>query len=311
MSRLPSCIALVRSRELYLSLLPLALFVSSCSSKVEIASFKIANAVEDDSKVQDVEQNTIRAVPFRMAQICQELEDEAKRVKIDEQTEFSVNAIISHVDASDCTEAVKKIEQLDELDLSYQSITDVAPLMGLPGNIKTLNLDGNLIADILPLAFTKIENLSLVNNSIKDLKPLESLDLKVLSVSGTAVASFLSNSVPSLINLSKIVVSGVDLSNMKFDLSKTEIAHFDCNFCQIRSLDHFLLPPDLIVLTLTNNGSIDLKKIGRYSQLKFLSLNGSKWGCRLCGSQPVIWFEEFGKFKSGVQSRQRLLGRFS
>jgi tetratricopeptide (TPR) repeat protein len=80
--------------------------------------------------------------------------------------------LMNKAKAKDCKSFERKLQGLEQLDLSYESISDISPLATLT-SLKVLDLSNNEINDLEPLSgLNKLRNVDVSNNDISDLNPI-------------------------------------------------------------------------------------------------------------------------------------------
>ncbi len=84
---------------------------------------------------------------------------------------------------------LENFTNLEELELSYQAVTDLSPLEGL-NKLTALSLDENPVADITPLAgMTNLQYLTISNCAAQDYSPLAKLvNLKFLRLDNSTIS---------------------------------------------------------------------------------------------------------------------------
>ncbi|HAX76201.1 MAG TPA: leucine-rich repeat domain-containing protein, partial [Cyanobacteria bacterium UBA11372] len=83
-----------------------------------------------------------------------------------EAAKHTVEVLLKYANTSDCYEADRILSNLTWLNLNYNQIADISPLIALT-NLTWLNLNYNQIADISPLiALTNLTWLDLNYNQI-------------------------------------------------------------------------------------------------------------------------------------------------
>ena len=156
--------------------------------------------------------------------------------------------------------ALAGLTELSDLYLSNNSISEIGALSALSsasampfGGISTLDLSGNSILDVGPLAGASIWNLDLSGNSISDLSPLSGLRVNALDLS--------ENSISNLGSLSGVSV-GNEHQKGRIDLSDNSIS-------DIQALSGMTL---VGTLDLSNNSISDIDPLSEI-------VKQFRWGC--------------------------------
>jgi Leucine-rich repeat (LRR) protein len=80
--------------------------------------------------------------------------------------------LMNKAKAKNCESFERKLQGLEQLDLSYGNISDISPLATLT-SLKVLDLSNNDINDLEPLSgLNKLRNVDVSNNNISDLNPI-------------------------------------------------------------------------------------------------------------------------------------------
>jgi len=141
---------------------------------------------------------------------------------------------------------------LEELDLSGNSIVDISPLASLT-NLQRLGLVGNEIADISPLAsLTNLQNLVLTRNSITDISPLASLtNLQGLVLAVNSITDI--SPLASLTNLDALGLTNNSIADISPLASLTNLKE----------------------LSLDNNSIVDISPLASLTKLQGLDLGSN------------------------------------
>jgi Leucine-rich repeat (LRR) protein len=93
--------------------------------------------------------------------------------------------LMNKAKAKNCESFERKLQGLEQLDLSYGNISDISPLATLT-SLKVLDLSNNDINDLEPLSgLNKLRNVDVSNNDISDLDPiLSAAQYDVINFSG-------------------------------------------------------------------------------------------------------------------------------
>lgn len=77
---------------------------------------------------------------------------------------------------------------LTYLDLSYNSISDISVVAGMPG-LMTFGIIGNQVSDLSPLADHRmLRNLNVASNDVSDISPLSGLELEVVGLNDNRIS---------------------------------------------------------------------------------------------------------------------------
>ena len=109
------------------------------------------------------------AQPKSFFQWCQQ------KSSVPAATRQTIDILLKKAGTQNCQQADSKLITLNEIDISYNQISDLRPLTALT-NLTSLSLSDNQISNLRPLtALTNLTSLSLSNNQISDLRPLAAL----------------------------------------------------------------------------------------------------------------------------------------
>ena len=118
----------------------------------------------------------------------------------------TAKAIVEATGKTTCANAWTAATELTKLDASGKAITDIGILMGLT-KLTNVNLSGNEIADVKPLANLKLTKLDLSGNKITDVSPLASITtLTSLNVAKNQVTDI--SSLSTLTALTELSANG-------------------------------------------------------------------------------------------------------
>ncbi len=152
------------------------------------------------------------------------------------------------------------LTQLEQLNLNNCHISDLTGLAGIGSSLTSLDLSGNEISDIRPLAsLTGLQTLLLSNNRISDISSLAGLtDLTRLDLSGNQVSNVCALSgLTSLtyLNLDSTALDDTGLSQIDWSaLSKLQTLHLADNYiADITPLKKIPTSASLVELDLSNN----------------------------------------------------------
>ena len=160
---------------------------------------------------------------------------------------------LKELDATDygirSLDGIQACENLTELTLWFNDITDITPLSNLK-QLKYLDLDNNNVADLSPLAkLAHLETLYASYNPITDLSPLSGIStLQLLFIDYVEVANW--GTVEQLTSLSKLSADGNGIKDVSL-FAKLEL---------------------LTVLYLASNAIVDVSPLGMLSNLEVLVL---------------------------------------
>lgn len=187
---------------------------------------------------------------------------------------------------------------LGHLLLAYQRIGDISPLRDL--SLQSLELVGNYVSDLTPLAGMKtLRSLNINNNPVADISSLASLQrLEELHMQQCNVTDI--SALASLPGLAYVDVAGIPCDDYTPLLSlpllsfaaisessaqdaavlsgSPAIRELIAVHCGITGLDGFQAMPALERLDLSENDLSDLSGIGRYQRLRSLALRNAPIG---------------------------------
>jgi Leucine-rich repeat (LRR) protein len=116
----------------------------------------------------------MRTRPLNFAQLC-----EQKNFALPE-TKHTIDVLLTMSKTKDCKTAWRKLDELEQLDLSHSQIRELSPLSRL-NNLRILDLSSNKIVDLQPLSSLQLDRLDVSNNNINDLEPVESSHIDIES----------------------------------------------------------------------------------------------------------------------------------
>ena len=152
------------------------------------------------------------------------------------------------------------LTSLEHLTIGWNYITDLSPLSGLT-NLTWLNLGGNAISDITPLAeLTALTELFLHSNQISDISPLE-----------------------RLVNLNTLWLTDNEVSDIAPLAELVNLTELDLQTNQISDLMPLAEFVDLQYLFLSNNQISDLTPLANIVNLHTLAL----WNNQISDISPL------------------------
>jgi Leucine-rich repeat (LRR) protein len=126
------------------------------SAEVKRLASKELSEIESDSKGK----------PLSLGKWCEQ------RDLLPLATAHTVDVLMQKAKTKDCGALERKLQGLEQLDLSRKSISDLSPLAALT-SLQVLNLSNNKINDLEPLSgLNKLRNVDVSNNDISDLDPI-------------------------------------------------------------------------------------------------------------------------------------------
>jgi len=153
---------------------------------------------------------------------------------------------------------IKYFKELKELYIVLNKIEDMYPLKDCT-KLKYLCLDSNEIKNIcIPDSFKDLEYLSLADNKINDISPLQS---EVLA------------------NLSKIILWSneiTDISDLEKLINREKITILNLNFNAISEISNFNEYKSLLTLNLKGNYIDNIENLSNLSTLTYLDLSDNK-----------------------------------
>lgn len=112
--------------------------------------------------------------PLNFAQLCEQKDFASPGTK------HTIEVLLTMSKTSDCQVARRKLEDLEQLDLSHRQINELTPLSRL-NNLRILDLSNNQITDLQPLSSLQLDRLDVSDNRIKDLEPVESSHIDIIA----------------------------------------------------------------------------------------------------------------------------------
>jgi len=176
---------------------------------------------------------------------------------------------------------ISKLEFLESLSLSGNSITELSPLSGLE-QLNFLQLSDNRISDISPLAqLSNLKTLYTDNNPIEDFTPLYGLSaLRTLSMKGVSITGIqlkeLEEALPNCNIFTDEVedaVVEITMGNVTF---KSDVTELDLRGQNIVDLSPLSLCTKLVKLDLRDNAIADISALVDLQELEWLCLWNNK-----------------------------------
>jgi len=166
----------------------------------------------------------------------------------------------------------KNLNQLSELNLRFNKITNIKPL-GYLTELNTLDLSRNQINDIKPLEnLTELKELYLGENQISDLKPLENLtDLNILKINRNQITN-----IEPLKNLTELNILSLyenkisDITPLK-NLTDLNTLYLYEN--KIRDINSLANLTELNILKLNRNQINNIKPLNNLTELNILDIS--------------------------------------
>ncbi len=153
-------------------------------------------------------------------------------------------------------------------------------------SLTELSLSDNKISDIKPLeSLTKLTELWLFKNRINDIKPLESLtNLADLNLSYNEISDI--KPLESLTNLTKLYLSDNEISDIKPLESLTNLDELWLSDNEISDIKPLESLTKLTLLNLINNRISDIKPLESLTNLTVLSLSRNPLASKTCPLKP-------------------------
>ncbi|MBG9455703.1 copper amine oxidase [Lysinibacillus sphaericus] len=189
--------------------------------------------------------------------------------------------------------------ELNFLDLSYNKIENIAPLSNL-WKLTDLYVGYNQIHDLTPLRVltTNLKSLSVNNNRITDIKPLETLfNLKALSLSNNKITDI--KPLEKLVDLTSLIIGSNNITDIKPLAGLVNLGTLNASDNNIKDIAPLSKLVDLIGLGLSSNQIYDLEPLRNMKRLVTLDLNNN----RIWNLEPIqdIKFSTSYEYESGVE----------
>lgn len=179
----------------------------------------------------------------------------------EESLKTTINALKKILSEEDCGNLYYKLisEEINELDLSSQNISDLRPIR----------------------QFKYIISFNLANNEIEDMTSLSHLTyLQKLDISNNKISN--TSSLTSLLKLKELYAQNNNISELKNIANLTQLEKLDLSSNKISSLEKIKNLLSVSSLNIANNLLTSLLPIKLWQNLSELSLNGNNIAADQC-----------------------------
>ena len=225
-------------------------YVSEEENKTQQQSKIVKKGIKSKDPILDI--NFLSEIPREIGQL-----QNLKKIIIGEgSSDYQLWPI------SNCEE-LAKLKKLEEVDLSYNSISDINFIKKLK-NIKFLNLEGNEIQDISPL---------------KSLHNLQELNLSY----NVIIIEF--SSLKKLEKLQILRLYGNNISDLSFLENLKDLTHLSLMENKILEIEFISKLKNLVTLFLTGNSIFNIKPLIHLENVKLLNLDNNP----IKDCPPEVW----------------------